>query len=40
MGAERALPGLFDGQGGYRVDHDTATLTSANGTIVHTRAAK
>ena len=40
MGTERALLGLFNGQVDYRVDQDTATLTSANGTIVHARADK
>ncbi|WP_405862042.1 META domain-containing protein [Streptomyces sp. NBC_01515] len=40
MGTERALLGLFNGRVDYRVDHDTATLTSANGAIVHARAAK
>ncbi|WP_406124711.1 META domain-containing protein [Streptomyces sp. NBC_00989] len=40
MGTERTLLGLFDGQVGYRVDHDTLTLTSGNGTIVRAVAAK
>ena len=40
MGTERALLGLFDSQVGYRVDHDTITLTSGNGTIVRAVAAK
>ncbi|MFD4557827.1 META domain-containing protein [Streptomyces sp. NPDC058469] len=40
MGTERALLGLFGGQVGYRVDHDTITLTSGNGTIVRAVAAK
>lgn len=40
MGTERALLGLFNGRVDYRVDHDTATLTSANGAIVHARVAK
>jgi heat shock protein HslJ len=40
MGTERTLLGLFNGSVGHRVDHDTLTLTSENGTIVHTRAAK
>ena len=40
MGTERALLALFDGQVDYRVDHDTLTLTSENGTIVHARADK
>ena len=34
MGTERSLLGLFDGRVGYRVDHDTLTLTSENGTSV------
>ncbi|WP_405992324.1 META domain-containing protein [Streptomyces sp. NBC_00986] len=40
MGTERALLGLFNDSVGYRVDHDTLTLTSENGTIVHARADK
>ena len=40
MGTERALLGLFGSQVGYRVDHDTLTLTSGNGTIVRAVAAK
>ncbi|MEV8546205.1 META domain-containing protein [Streptomyces sp. NPDC051572] len=40
MGTERALLGLFNGSVGYRVDHDTLTLTSGNGTIVRAVAAK
>ncbi|MFG2778269.1 META domain-containing protein [Streptomyces prunicolor] len=40
MGTERALLGLFGGRVDYRVDHDSATLTSENGTIVHARADK
>jgi heat shock protein HslJ len=40
MGTERALLGLFGGQVSYRVDHDTITLTSGNGTIVRAVAAK
>ena len=40
MGTERALLGLFNGTVGYRVDHDTLTLTSGNGTIVRAVAAK
>ncbi|MFJ8057134.1 META domain-containing protein [Streptomyces sp. NPDC096142] len=35
MSTERALLALFDGRVDYRVDHDTITLTSENGTIVH-----
>ncbi|MCX4812536.1 META domain-containing protein [Streptomyces sp. NBC_01239] len=40
MGTERALLGLFDGRVDYRVDHDTITLTSENGTIVRAVADK
>lgn len=40
MGTERALLGLFGGQVSYRVDHDTLTLTSENGTIVCAVAAE
>ncbi|WP_405972815.1 META domain-containing protein [Streptomyces sp. NBC_00988] len=40
MSTERALLGLFNGSVGYRVDHDTLTLTSGNGTIVRAVAAK
>jgi heat shock protein HslJ len=40
MGTERALLALFGGRVGYRVDHDTITLTSENGTIVRAVTAK
>ena len=40
MGTERTLLGLFNGSVGHRVDHDTLTLTSENGTIIHARAAR
>ena len=40
MGTERSLLSLFGGRVGYRVDHDTLTLTSGNGTIVHAVADK
>lgn len=40
MGTERSLLALFGGQVGYRVDHDTLTLTSGNGRIVHAVADK
>ncbi|MFG2378912.1 META domain-containing protein [Streptomyces sp. NPDC048504] len=40
MGTERALLALFDGRVGYRVDHDTLTLTSENGTTVRAVADK
>ena len=40
MDTESALLGLFGSTVGYRVDHDTLTLTSGNGTIVRAVAAK
>ncbi|MFJ6085346.1 META domain-containing protein [Streptomyces sp. NPDC092369] len=40
MGTERSLLDLFDGRVGYRVDHDTLTLTSENGTSVRAVAAE
>ncbi|MEU6143488.1 META domain-containing protein [Streptomyces sp. NPDC047081] len=39
MDTDRALLGLFDGTVSYRVDHDTLTLTSENGTSVRAVAA-
>ncbi|MEV2210503.1 META domain-containing protein [Streptomyces sp. NPDC050997] len=40
MKTERALLSLFDGQVSYRVDQETLTLTSANGTSVRAVAAE
>ncbi|WP_405624057.1 META domain-containing protein [Streptomyces sp. NBC_00076] len=40
METERALLSLFDGKVGYRVDQETLTLTSTNGTSVRAVAAE
>ncbi|MFC8571419.1 META domain-containing protein [Streptomyces sp. NPDC057245] len=40
MDAEKRLLGLFDGKVDYRIDHETLTLTSENGTTVRAVAEK